>query len=310
MTDCHQHPLCMPDASLPPYLTPDGIDTLVRRELDDDLGPGDVTTEATVSPGQPARARVVAKEGGIVAGLPVAARTFAAVDDGLAVRWQVDDGAAVDAGHVVGQIEGPARALLIAERTALNLLQRMSGIATATRRMVEAAAPHGAEILDTRKTAPGLRRLDKWAVRLGGGTNHRLGLHDLILIKDNHIAAAGGVGAALQSAARYRSAHDAALQIEIETRTLDEVEAALSASLADILLLDNMVTVHPDGTVDTSMLEAAVQRVDGQARTEASGNVTLGTVAAIAATGVDAISSGALTHSVQALDLSIQMTLQ
>ena len=300
----------MPDASLPPYLTPDGIDTLVRRELDDDLGPGDVTTEATVSPGQPARARVVAKEGGIVAGLPVAARTFAAVDDGLAVRWQVDDGAAVDAGRVVGQIEGPARALLIAERTALNLLQRMSGIATATRRMVEAAAPHGAEILDTRKTAPGLRRLDKWAVRLGGGTNHRLGLHDLILIKDNHIAAAGGVGAALQSAARYRSAHDAALQIEIETRTLDEVDAALSAGLADILLLDNMVTVHPDGTVDTSMLEAAVQRVDGQARTEASGNVTLGTVAAIAATGVDAISSGALTHSVQALDLSIQMTLQ
>ena len=310
MTDCHRHPLCMPDASLPPYLTPDGIDTLVRRELDDDLGPGDVTTEATVSPGQPARARVVAKEGGIVAGLPVAARTFAAVDDGVAVRWQVDDGAAVDAGHVVGQIEGPARALLIAERTALNLLQRMSGIATATRRMVEAAAPHGAEILDTRKTAPGLRRLDKWAVRLGGGTNHRLGLHDLILIKDNHIAAAGGVGAALQSAARYRSAHDAALQIEIETRTLDEVDAALSAGLADILLLDNMVTVHPDGTVDTSMLEAAVQRVDGQARTEASGNVTLGTVAAIAATGVDAISSGALTHSVQALDLSIQMTLQ
>ena len=300
----------MPDASLPPYLTPDGIDTLVRRELDDDLGPGDVTTEATVSPGQPARARVVAKEGGIVAGLPVAARTFAAVDDGVAVRWQVGDGAAVDAGHVVGQIEGPARALLIAERTALNLLQRMSGIATATRRMVEAAAPHGAEILDTRKTAPGLRRLDKWAVRLGGGTNHRLGLHDLILIKDNHIAAAGGVGAALQSAARYRSAHDAALQIEIETRTLDEVDAALSAGLADILLLDNMVTVHPDGTVDTSMLEAAVQRVDGQARTEASGNVTLGTVAAIAATGVDAISSGALTHSVQALDLSIQMTLQ
>jgi len=300
----------MPDASLPPYLTPDGIDTLVRRELDDDLGPGDVTTEATVSPGQPARARVVAKEGGIVAGLPVAARTFAAVDDGVAVRWQVDDGAAVDAGRVVGQIEGPARALLIAERTALNLLQRMSGIATATRRMVEAAAPHGAEILDTRKTAPGLRRLDKWAVRLGGGTNHRLGLHDLILIKDNHIAAAGGVGAALQSAARYRSAHDAALQIEIETRTLDEVDAALSAGLADILLLDNMVTVHPDGTVDTSMLEAAVQRVDGQARTEASGNVTLGTVAAIAATGVDAISSGALTHSVQALDLSIQMTLQ
>lgn len=300
----------MPHAALPPYLSLDQLDTLIQRALNEDLGTGDVTTEATVPADQPARARVVAKEAGIVAGLRVAARTFSAVNDAVTIHWTVDDGASAQAGTVVGHVEGPARALLIAERTALNLLQRMSGIATATRRMVDAAAPHGTDILDTRKTAPGLRRLDKWAVRLGSGTNHRLGLHDLILIKDNHIAAAGGVQAALHSAQQYRAAHDPSLQIEIETRTLDEVDAALNAGGADILLLDNMIAVHPDGSVDTAMLEAAVQRVGGQVHTEASGNVTLRTVAAIAATGVDAISSGALTHSVRALDLSLQMELR
>ena len=300
----------MSDTPLPAYLTPDQLDAVIQRALDEDIGPGDVTTEATVALDRPARARLVAKESGIVAGLHAAARTFAAVNETVKTHWQVDDGSAVESGAVVGQIEGPARALLIAERTALNLLQRMSGIATATRQMVDAAAPHGAEILDTRKTAPGLRRLDKWAVRLGGGTNHRLGLHDLILIKDNHIAAAGSVKAALRSAEQFRAARNPSLKIEIETRTLDEVDAALDAGGAEILLLDNMVTVCPDGSVDTAMLETAVKRAGGQERTEASGNVTIDTVAAIAATGVDAISSGALTHSVRALDLSIQMELQ
>jgi nicotinate-nucleotide pyrophosphorylase (carboxylating) len=177
--------------------------------------------------------------------------------------------------------------------------------------MVDATTPHSPDILDTRKTAPGLRRLDKWAVRLGGGTNHRVGLFDLILIKDNHIAAAGGVRPALDAARDYceENGRDD-LYIEIETRTLDEVRAVIDHGGADIILLDNMATARSDGSVDVSMLEEAVSLVGDHCRTEASGNVTRDTVSAIAATGVDAISSGALTHSVTALDISMQMTVK
>lgn len=294
---------------LPPYLSDDTLNRILEAALDEDVGPGDVTTEATIPNGIHAEARIVAKESGIVAGLEAAARVFHLVSDTTALRWAQEDGTAVSAGDVVGTLTGSAAALLTAERLALNLLQRMSGIATATHRMVQAARPHRAEILDTRKTAPGLRLLDKWAVRLGGGTNHRIGLYDLILIKDNHIAAAGGIDAVLDAALAYRTAHASGLAIELETRTLNEVRAACEHGGADILLLDNMVTRNEDGTVDASRLETAVRIVDGRARTEASGNVTRDTVAAIAATGVDAISSGALTHSVTALDLSMRMTL-
>ncbi len=306
---------------LPPYLDDAALDALLRRALDEDLGPPsrDVTTAATVPAGAQAEAQIRAKERGVAAGLEAAHRVFRAVDPDLETTWHVPDGAPVAAGQAVGHVRGRARGLLTAERTALNVLQRMSGIATATRRMVEPARPHGTEILDTRKTAPGLRLLDKWAVRLGGGTNHRLGLYDLILIKDNHIAAAGGVAEALEAARRYRAEHDPSLRIEVEARTLAEVRAALDAGgahvlLADILLLDNMARLSDDGTVDTSMLAEAVRLIDEHAasqhvRTEASGNVTLATVPAIAATGVDAISSGSLTHSAQALDLSMEMRL-
>ncbi len=313
---------------LPPHLPPDHLDALLDRALDEDLGadaPGvpaaaarDVTTAATVPPGARATATITAKEAGTVAGGAVAARVFARTaarlgTDAVALDWAAGDGQAVAGGALVGTLHGPAHALLVGERLALNLMQRMSGIATATRRMVEAARPHGASILDTRKTAPGLRRLDKWAVQLGGGTNHRLGLHDLILIKDNHVAAAGGVAAALDAARRYRDAHPgphgAPLRIELETRTLDEVRQALDAGGADVLLLDNMAALRADGSVDTATLAEAVALIGDQAATEASGNVTLATVAAIAATGVDAISSGALTHSVTALDLSMRFTL-
>lgn len=297
-------------SSLPPYLSPADLDALIERALDEDLGPGDVTTEATVSPNTTAVAHVRAKENSIAAGLDAAERTFRAVDDAVDLTWTVDDGAPIQAGTTVGRVRGSARALLMAERTALNLMQRMSGIATATRQMVEAVAPHDTQILDTRKTAPGLRLLDKWAVRLGGGTNHRLGLHDQILIKDNHITAAGGIPEALQAARQYRNERAPDLQIEIETRTLKEVRTVLNAGGADIILLDNMVDGTPSGTVDVTRLEEAVALINGRATTEASGNVTLETVPAIAATGVDAISSGALTHSVQALDLSIEMTLR
>ena len=244
----------------------------------------------------------------MLAGLAVAERVFAALDPQVAVTWDAADGDAVEAGARFGTVEGPARAILTGERLALNLMQRMSGIATATRRYVEAAG--AATILDTRKTAPGLRAFDKWAVRLGGGRNHRTGLYDMILVKDNHIAAAGGLSAAVEAAQAYRAAHDERLQIEVETRTLDEVDALLEIGGVDRVLLDNMVRLHDDGFVDTSTLEEAVRRIGGRIETEASGNVTLATVAAIAATGVDFISSGALTHSVQALDISLKIALR
>ncbi len=290
--------------------TPDPaeMDALIERALAEDVGSGDVTTLATVPAGQRAEAYFLAKEEGVLAGLAVAERVFARLDAAVAVGWRAADGDAVAAGTRFGTVRGPARAILSGERLALNLMQRMSGIATATRRMVNAAGP-GTRILDTRKTAPGLRAFDKWAVRLGGGTSHRAGLYDMVLVKDNHIAAAGGVRAAIEAARAYRAAHAPGLLIEIEARTLGEVDAVLATGGVDRVLLDNMVRLAPDGTVDTAMLREAVGRVGGRFETEASGNVTLATVAAIAATGVDFISSGALTHSARALDISLKIEL-
>lgn len=296
-------------STLPPYLTDEDIDAVVAQALDEDLGTGDVTTRATVDPATRATGAFLAKADGVAAGLHVAERVFQAVDPEVTLTWRVEDGAPVMQGMRLGTVRGPAHALLSAERLALNLMQRMSGIATATRRMVEAVKPHSAQILDTRKTAPGLRLLDKWAVKLGGGANHRIGLYDMILIKDNHIAAAGGMAEAVRAAQTWRSAHQPHLKIEVEARTLAEVEAVLEIGGVDVVLLDNMVGRHGDGTADTSRLAEAVARVDGQIATEASGNVTLETVSAIAATGVDYISSGALTHSVRALDVSLAVTL-
>ena len=299
-----QHP------ALPSYLTLDALDALIDRALDEDVGTGDVTTRATVAPDTQAEAHFLVKEDGILAGLLAADRVFTAVDKTLEVTWTKSDGDAITRGDTFGAVRGRARSILTAERLALNVLQRMSGIATVTHRMVEAARPHPARILDTRKTAPGLRYLDKWAVRLGGGENHRLGLYDMILIKDNHIAAAGGVRAAIEAAQQYRRDQGAALSIEIETRTLDEVRAVLEIGGVDVILLDNMVTLSLGGVTDTSLLQEAVALVDGRIATEASGNVTLATVPAIAATGVTYISCGALTHSVKALDLSLKIELR
>lgn len=284
------------------------IDDLIVRALAEDVGTGDVTTLATVPADRQAEAYFLAKEDGVLAGLAVAERVFAVLDPQVAISWDAADGDTVTSGTRFGTVEGPARAILTGERLALNLMQRMSGIATATRRYVDTAA--GATILDTRKTAPGLRAFDKWAVRLGGGRNHRAGLYDMILVKDNHIAAAGSLRAAVEAAQAYRAAHDPSLQIEVETRTLEEVDELLAAGGVDRVLLDNMVRLHDDGFVDTATLEEAVRRVGGRIETEASGNVTLATVAAIAATGVDFISSGALTHSVTALDVSLKIALR
>lgn len=293
---------------------PDAIEAdlpaLLERALAEDVGTGDVTTLATIPADRHARARLLVKEAGVVAGLAVAERVFARVDPAIACAWHLSDGDTATPGTVAADVEGPARSLLVAERLALNLLQRMSGIATATRRMADAARP--ATILDTRKTAPGLRLLDKWAVRLGGGANHRVGLYDMVLVKDNHIAAAGGIAPALAAVRRYLQTSGADVPVEIEVRTTDEIEALLAAPDADVVdrvLLDNLVRVLPDGRVDASALAAAVARLGGRFETEASGNVTLETVPAIARTGVDFISSGALTHSVRALDLSLKITV-
>ncbi len=287
------------------------LGALIARALAEDLGSGDVTTEATIPEGTAATARFLLKQDGVVAGLAVAERVFAAVDPDLDVAWTAADGDVLTSGTVFGTVRGRARSILVAERLALNVMQRMGGVATAAHHMAQAAQP--ATVLDTRKTAPGMRRLDKWAVALGGAANHRVGLYDMVLVKDNHIAAAGGIRQAIEAVGRYTEAGGLDLPVEVEARTMDEVDAVLEAvaggARVDRILLDNMAR-RTDTGLDTSMLARAVERVGGRVQTEASGNVTLGTVAAIAATGVDYISSGALTHSVAALDVSLKVGLE
>lgn len=294
---------------LPDYLSPADLDALLARALAEDVGSGDVTTLATIPAETQAEATFLLKEDGVLAGREVANRVFSRVDDALHTTWLADDGSFLPKGTRLGTVRGAARSILVAERLALNILQRMSGIATETRRYVEAVRGTNTQILDTRKTAPGLRGLDKWAVRLGGGTNHRVGLYDRILIKDNHIEASGGVVRAIEAAARWRDAQQPHLEIECEARTLAEVREAVGTGLLDYLLLDNMVQVTGE-TTDTSMLAQAVEVAAGRVKTEASGGVTLHTVRAIAETGVDAVSVGALTHSVRALDISLKIGLR
>jgi len=288
------------------------LDGLIARALAEDLGSGDVTTEATIPEGTRATARFLLKEDGVVAGLGVAERVFAAVDDQLDVEWTAADGDRLDAGTVFGTVRGRARSILVAERLALNLMQRMGGIATAAAHFAEAA--HPAIVLDTRKTAPGMRHLDKWAVALGGAQNHRAGLYDMVLVKDNHIAAAGGLRQAVDAVGSYLAACSLDVPVEVEARTLDEVDALLAAvdagARVDRVLLDNMARKTDDGGLDVSMLEAAVARVNGRIATEASGNVTLETAGPIGATGVDYLSTGALPHSVRALDVSLKIGLE
>jgi nicotinate-nucleotide pyrophosphorylase (carboxylating) len=265
----------------------------VAQALREDLGVrGDLTTEATIPADAAASATFGARRAGVIAGLDVARAAFGALDAGVVFEPLMTDGDAVTAGAVVARVSGPARALLTAERVALNFLCHMSGIATLTRRYVDIVAGTRARIIDTRKTTPGLRVFEKYAVRCGGGANHRFGLYDAILIKDNHIVAAGGIAAA-SAAARAFAGHT--VKIEVEVTSLDELAEALRHPI-DAVLLDNM---------DVSMLRQAVTLVAGRTVTEASGGVTLETVRAIAETGVDLISVGALTHSAPILDLGL-----
>jgi len=268
----------------------DNILETIRQALAEDIGSGDVTTDSIVPRLAHMRGRIIAKQAGVVAGLDIAAAVYQTLDSQVEFDACVEDGSRVEDRQILAAVAGPARSLLTAERTALNFLGRMSGIATLTRQYVQAVEGTKACILDTRKTVPGLRTLDKLAVSLGGGRNHRIGLFDMILIKDNHIDFAGSITAAVRQA-RLAPGN---LEIEVETRTLKDVAEALSLHVERILL-DNM---PPD------MMQEAVRLNAGQAKLEASGNVTLENVRRVAETGVDFISIGALTHSVVVFDVS------
>ena len=268
------------------------ISESIRRALAEDIGSGDVTTDSIVPANASLRGRIIAKQNGVIAGLAIAAAVWRELDARVTFTPQVTDGAKVDTKTVVADVTGPARALLTGERTALNFLGRMSGIATLTHEFVDAVSGTHAVILDTRKTAPGLRLTDKLAVRIGGGQNHRTGLFDMVLIKDNHIDFAGSITAAV-SRAREAVTN---LEIEVETRTLDHVREALALGVERILL-DNM---------SRELMREAVQICGGRAKLEASGNVSLENVLEVARTGVDYISVGALTHSPKVFDVSLE----
>lgn len=269
--------------------------SVLQRALDEDIGSGDATSISILPSTLELSGILVCKEHGVAAGLEVAREVFHLVDPRTQVTCLVGDGEEVPAGKTLAEVMGPGIAVLSAERVALNFLQRMSGIATMTRRFVEAVEGTKAVILDTRKTAPGLRALDKLAVVLGGGQNHRLGLYDMVLIKDNHIAAAGGI---TEAVGRVRSAADRGLAIEVEVSSLAQFKEALAARPHRIML-DNM---------SLEDMDEAVALAAGDVELEASGNVTLDNVAQVAATGVEFISVGALTHSVRALDISLEIS--
>ena len=270
-----------------------GMDEFLLSSLREDIGTGDVTTLCCVPESAASNGAFKAKEPGVICGLGVVSRVFALLDETVVVTPLVEDGQSVEKGDVIAKISGPSRSILTGERTALNLLQHMSGVATRTNEAVRAVSGTGAKIVDTRKTKPGMRLLDKYAVRCGGGSNHRFNLSDGVLIKDNHIKASGGIAEAV---GRARDGCPHTLKIEIETETLAEVEESLAAG-ADIIMLDNM---------PLDVMAQAVTLISGRALTEASGNMGERDLKAVAETGVDFISIGALTHSARSLDISLK----
>jgi nicotinate-nucleotide pyrophosphorylase (carboxylating) len=273
----------------------DGIRRVVRNALSEDVGSGDVTSRSIVPATTRLEGEFVVKAPGIIAGLAVVGEVFRQVDDRITYTPLVEEGTPVSVGDLVARVEARGPGVLTAERVALNFLQRMSGIASMTRRYVDAVAGTRAAILDTRKTAPGLRVLDKLAVRLGGGRNHRFGLYDMVLIKDNHIRAAGGIAEAVERCRESTSG----LAIEVEVESLAQLDEALAAGV-DRIMLDNM---------SLELMREAVRRTAGAVELEASGGITFDSVTRVAETGVDLISVGALTHSVRALDISLEITL-
>lgn len=280
-----------------PYLTEDRLNSFISDALKEDIGPGDYSTLAAVPQGARNRARLLIKDEGILAGVALAERIFRQVDPKLQLEVLLQDGSPVKKGDVGLHVEGSARAILSAERLVLNCMQRMSAIATYTHKLVQLIEGTGARLLDTRKTTPNFRLAEKWAVAIGGGTNHRYGLYDMVMLKDNHIDYAGGVRQAIEATHAYLNANQLELAIEVETRSLDEVKQVLEVGGIQRIMLDNMAVPQ---------LKEAVSLIAKRYETEASGGITEETIRPIAETGVDFISVGALTHSVKSLDISLK----
>lgn len=278
-------------------MLPEGTVDLIDRALAEDLGEGDHTTRATIPSGVHGAARLLVKQDGVLAGVELAEAIVRRHAPGLTLKTYLLDGAAVKAGDIAFTLLGDQRGILEVERLVLNFMQRMSGIATRTRQYVDAVADTRCRILDTRKTTPGLRAIEKWAVRIGGGLNHRMGLYDMLMIKDNHADFAGGITPAISSARSYLKEQGLDLPIEVETRSLEEVEEVLAAGGVQRIMLDNF---------DPHTLRQAVERIGHRYETEASGGIILSTIREYAGTGVDFISVGALTHSIESLDLSLK----
>lgn len=272
------------------------MDELILMALREDVGDGDHSTLACIPPTAQGKAKMVAKQDGILCGIEVAQRVFQLVNSDLKITLTKHDGDAIVKGDLLMLVEGSSASILTAERTALNYIQRLSGIATETHRMVAMLEGLHTRLLDTRKTTPNMRLLEKYAVKCGGGTNHRIGLYDMVMLKDNHIDFAGGIEAAIDRTHDYLKSNNKNLRIEIEVRNLDELERVMQHGGVDRIMLDNF---------DTETLRKAVQRIDGQYETEASGGIMEATLRSYAETGVDFISVGALTHHIKSLDISL-----
>jgi nicotinate-nucleotide pyrophosphorylase (carboxylating) len=273
------------------------VDLFIKNAIAEDVGDGDHTSLSTIPANTSGKAKLIVKEKGILAGVELALEIFNQIDPTLKVEVLLNDGAEVAYGEIAFTVAGSTHSILLAERLVLNCMQRMSGIATKTNSIVELLKPFKTKVLDTRKTTPGLRYLEKWAVRIGGGVNHRIGLYDMILIKDNHVDYAGGIVNAIHAANAYLKENQKALAIEIEVRNLTELQSVLSTGNVDRIMLDNF---------EISLLKEAVAMIDHRYITEASGGITEENVAQYAECGVDFISMGALTHSVKSLDLSLK----
>ncbi|MBS1975846.1 MAG: carboxylating nicotinate-nucleotide diphosphorylase [Bacteroidetes bacterium] len=282
----------------PPYVTPEAIREFISSAWKEDVGEGDHTTLAVISKDQQGQATLLVKDDGVLAGVEMARGIFSFADPAIVLQEFKRDGDIVMRGEVAFKVTGPMRSILTAERLVLNCMQRMSGVATYTSRLRKIIEGTKAQITDTRKTTPNFRLPEKWAVAIGGGTNHRFALYDQILIKDNHVDMAGGVKPALETARQYLSKLGKSLRVEIETRNLDEVKAVIAAGGADVIMLDNM---------STAQMKEAVELVGGRWKLEASGGINEHNLRAVAETGVDFISIGALTHSVRSLDLSLKV---
>lgn len=281
----------------PAYLTPESLQNFIQSALLEDIGPGDYSSLASIPEGKTGKAKLLIKDDGILAGVELADEIFKAVDPRLEVQFLKKDGDEVKVGDVGLVVSGPSASILSAERLVLNCMQRMSAIATKTHRLSQLISHTKAKLMDTRKTTPNFRLMEKWAVLIGGGVNHRFALYDMVMLKDNHVDFAGGIRAAIERTKKYLSDHSLKLKIEIETRNLAEVKEVLAVGGVDYIMLDNM---------DYSTMREAVRLIDGKYSTEASGGITENTLAAVAECGVDYISMGALTHSVSSLDISLK----